>query len=154
MKITLFLHQAQGSGSIWFSQFMRQIVCLSVLFSWIHNRTQRSTPAVIRLSGPDQVAPAASCRAAMKHRRHLDRDAMLSMRGGRGLSAAAIVAVLALVTGCTWQQAYSSAQMWQRNACDRRVDQYERERCLANTTTSYDDYQRRSTTGSAKTSAD
>lgn len=41
------LHQAQGVGSAWFWQFMLQVVCLSVLFSWIYNRTQRSTLAAI-----------------------------------------------------------------------------------------------------------
>jgi hypothetical protein len=33
-------------------------------------------------------------------------------------------------------------QGWQRNACSRVVDAIERERCVASTTTSYDDYRR------------
>jgi hypothetical protein len=49
-------------------------------------------------------------------------------------------AVLVTAAGCTWQQAYSSAQAWQRNACYKRVDQTERDRCLSNTNVSYDEY--------------
>ena len=53
------------------------------------------------------------------------------------------VAVLALATGaCSTRQAYDSALGWQRQACTRLVDAIERERCLASTTTGYDDYRR------------
>jgi hypothetical protein len=52
-------------------------------------------------------------------------------------------AILSVASGCTWQQAYSSAQGWQRNACYRVADQSERERCLASTGVSYDDYRSR-----------
>jgi hypothetical protein len=55
----------------------------------------------------------------------------------------AIAATVSLVSGCTWQQAYASAQGWQRNACYRVPDQIERERCLSNATMSYEDYRRR-----------
>jgi hypothetical protein len=51
-------------------------------------------------------------------------------------------AVLLVTAGCTWQQAYASAQGWQRNACYRVPDQTERERCLSNTNLSYEDYRR------------
>jgi hypothetical protein len=53
-------------------------------------------------------------------------------------------ATLSVASGCTWQQAYSSAQGWQRNACYKVPDQSERERCLSNSSMSYDDYRRRS----------
>ncbi len=56
----------------------------------------------------------------------------------------ACVAILAAASGCTWQQAYSSAQGWQRNACNRFFDQTERDRCLGNAEMSYDEYRRRS----------
>jgi hypothetical protein len=44
------------------------------------------------------------------------------------------------VAGCSWEQAYYATREWQRNECNRRVDAVERERCLAQTTTSYDSY--------------
>ena len=53
------------------------------------------------------------------------------------------VALLTMLSGCSWQQAYSSAQGWQRNRCNRLVEETERERCLANSSMSYDDYQRK-----------
>jgi len=51
--------------------------------------------------------------------------------------------------GCSWQQAYSAAQEWQRNQCNRLTEQTERDRCLNNTKMSYEDY-RRQTEGSKK----
>lgn len=53
--------------------------------------------------------------------------------------------------GCSWQQAYASAQNWQRESCYRFVDQTERDRCLGNTRMPYDDYRRR--TGDAPASS-
>ncbi len=53
-------------------------------------------------------------------------------------------AILSFASGCTWQQAYSSAQGWQRNACYKVPDQSERERCLGNTNMPYEDYRRKS----------
>lgn len=52
-----------------------------------------------------------------------------------------------LAASCTWQQGYTAAQGWQRNACNRLVEQVEREHCLSNTTMTYDDYQRRQVVG-------
>ena len=37
---------------------------------------------------------------------------------------------------------YSASQTWQRNACNRLVEQAERERCMSNTNMPYDDYRR------------
>jgi hypothetical protein len=54
----------------------------------------------------------------------------------------AALLIAAVVAGCSLRQAYDSAQGWQRNACSRVVDAIERERCVASTTTSYDDYLR------------
>ena len=56
----------------------------------------------------------------------------------------AAAAILSLASGCTWQQAYSAGQTWQRNACSKLPDQGERDRCLGNTAMSYDDYRRQS----------
>ena len=60
---------------------------------------------------------------------------MLRLTGLIGMAT-----VILSVTGCTWQQAYSAAQSWQRNACNRLVEQTERERCLGNTNMTYQDY--------------
>lgn len=49
----------------------------------------------------------------------------------------------ALLAGCSTQQAYYSAQQYERNQCERMLDQGARERCLANAAASYDDYKRR-----------
>jgi hypothetical protein len=54
------------------------------------------------------------------------------------------IVVLPLACGCTWQQAYYSAQGWQRNMCNRVVEQTERERCLNSASMSYEDYRRQS----------
>jgi len=56
----------------------------------------------------------------------------------------ALLLVVAAVSGCSWQQAYSSAQGWQRNQCNRLVDETERERCLANANMTYEEYRSRS----------
>jgi hypothetical protein len=56
---------------------------------------------------------------------------------------AGVVGVALLAAGCTWQQAYSASQAWQRNACNRLVEQTERERCLGNASMTYEDYRRR-----------
>ena len=55
-----------------------------------------------------------------------------------------IAAILPVASGCTWQQAYSAGQQWQRNACNRLVEQIERERCLINASMPYEDYRRQS----------
>jgi hypothetical protein len=52
------------------------------------------------------------------------------------------VAIAAAASGCTWQQGYASGQAWQRNACNRLPEQIERDRCLGQTNTSYEDYKR------------
>jgi len=65
-----------------------------------------------------------------------------------GLIAAA-AAILSIAPGCTWQQAYFVAQQWQRNECNRLVEQAERDRCVRNATMSYEDY-RRQTEGTKK----
>jgi hypothetical protein len=65
-----------------------------------------------------------------------------------GLTGAA-VAILSVASGCTWQQTYSAGQAWQRNACNKLVEQTERERCLRNADLPYDEY-RRQTEGTKK----
>ena len=75
------------------------------------------------------------------------RPAPAERRGtGSWASALAAVVVASGVAGCSLRQAYDSAQGWQRNACSRMVDSIERERCVASTTTTYDDYRRQRST--------
>jgi len=62
----------------------------------------------------------------------------------RILTAAIATAALAVATGCTTQQLYSTGQSWQRNQCTRLMDQQERERCLANASASYETYKKQS----------
>jgi hypothetical protein len=67
------------------------------------------------------------------------------LRRSARVTALAGLLVVAIGAGCSARQAYDSAQGWQRNACNRIVDAIERERCIASTTTSYDDYRRQRT---------
>jgi hypothetical protein len=46
------------------------------------------------------------------------------------------------LAGCSSQQLYYAGQAWQQNQCDKMQDAAERNRCMASTKTSYDDYQR------------
>ena len=63
----------------------------------------------------------------------------------------AIVTVLSAccLTACSWQQAYNAAQGWQRNTCLKILDAQERERCMASTSMSYDDYKRQTETATS-----
>lgn len=61
------------------------------------------------------------------------------------LSASPYLLLAFVITGCTTQQGYQSAQGWQRNQCNQMVDQRDREQCLSKTTTSYEDYKREAT---------
>lgn len=60
----------------------------------------------------------------------------------RWAAALAGLLIAAIGAGCSTRQVYDTAQGWQRNACARVVDAIERERCIASTATSYDDYRR------------
>ena len=49
-----------------------------------------------------------------------------------------------LLAGCTSHQLYGSAQSWQRNECNRVFDKQERERCMASTSRTYEEYKAQS----------
>ena len=55
---------------------------------------------------------------------------------------ACAVMVIANFSGCTTQQAYSASQEWQRNQCNRIIDNAERSRCFERANTTYEDYKR------------
>jgi hypothetical protein len=61
-----------------------------------------------------------------------------------GIATAALIAG----SGCTAQQLYAIGQSWQRNECDRLMDQQERDRCLSSTSISYAAYKKQSGSGS------
>lgn len=47
------------------------------------------------------------------------------------------------LSACTTEQAYGSAQGWQRNQCARLPDKTEFDRCTSNAGPSYESYKRR-----------
>jgi hypothetical protein len=57
---------------------------------------------------------------------------------------ACVAIAAAAICGCSAQQAYNSAQGYERNQCERIPDQGARERCLANASATYDAYKRQS----------
>ena len=52
------------------------------------------------------------------------------------------VAIVVLATGCSTETMYRSTQAWQRNECQKLQDKAERDRCLANSNSSYDQYRK------------
>lgn len=54
------------------------------------------------------------------------------------------VALAAGLAACSSQQLYSAGQAWQRSECHKLNDAQERNRCLASSATSYEQYQRES----------
>ena len=95
---------------------------------------KQATPGAITWARKSKVTRRAKLLAGTE----------LAKPWSRLLAVIAIAAGIPMaVSGCTWQQAYSSAQGWQRNACLRVPDQTERERCLANASMTYDDYRSR-----------
>jgi hypothetical protein len=49
---------------------------------------------------------------------------------------------VASLAGCSSQMAYNSGQAWQRQECMKLLDAEQRQRCLASTATTYEDYRR------------
>lgn len=62
----------------------------------------------------------------------------------RSLCALVCLCCVSLLTsGCTKQLAFDTTQAWQRQQCFKLDDVQQRQRCLKDTSGSYDDYQRR-----------
>ena len=56
-------------------------------------------------------------------------------------------ALVCAASGCTSEQLYGAGQGWQRNECNRVLDQGDRERCLERANVSQGEYQRQSGVG-------
>jgi hypothetical protein len=52
-----------------------------------------------------------------------------------------------LLPACTAEQAYGTAQAWQRNQCSKLPDKAEFDRCMSSTNTSYESYKRQTEPG-------
>lgn len=48
--------------------------------------------------------------------------------------------ILLSLTACTAEQAYNTAQGWQRNQCSKILDKAEYDRCMARASTPYGSY--------------
>lgn len=68
--------------------------------------------------------------------------APLTMRASGRLSIALLI--VAIAAGCSTKVAYDSAQGWQRLECQKLQDKTTRDKCLADTSTRYEDFQRQS----------
>lgn len=54
------------------------------------------------------------------------------------------MAVFTLAGGCSSNQIYQSGQNWQRLECQKIQDLSDRNKCLSDASTSYEDYKRKS----------
>lgn len=55
-----------------------------------------------------------------------------------------VALIVAMAAGCSARVAYDSAQNWQRLECQKIQDLSARNKCLADASTSYEDYKRQS----------
>jgi hypothetical protein len=55
-----------------------------------------------------------------------------------------IIAALTAIasTACSSQQAYDTGQAWQRNQCEKMASMHDRDRCVSQSSGSYDNYKR------------
>jgi hypothetical protein len=60
----------------------------------------------------------------------------------RAYACTVLLAACRLLASCSSQQLYNAGQAWQQNQCVKMEDAAERNRCMASTKTSYDDYRR------------
>lgn len=70
--------------------------------------------------------------------------------GGGILKAIFILTALLvamLLSACTAEQAYGTAQAWQRNQCNKLPDKAEFDRCMSSTNTTYESYKRQTEPG-------
>jgi len=63
-------------------------------------------------------------------------------RRRRGAFAATTMGFALFTAACSSQQAYGAGQAWQRLECSKIKDTQERSRCMASSSTSYEEYKR------------
>lgn len=63
-------------------------------------------------------------------------------RSWRVLASLFACVLVGLVGACTSEQRYATGQAYERNRCERLPDPADRERCLSNASTTYDQYRR------------
>ena len=71
----------------------------------------------------------------------------MNTEGNAVKRALVTVVVLLVASGCTTRQAYYSTQTWQRNECNKLIDQNERDRCIGRTSLTFEDYKRQTEDG-------
>jgi hypothetical protein len=54
--------------------------------------------------------------------------------------------IVFLAAACSNEQTYNSLKGWQKNECNKRVDNRDREQCLRDADTSYDEYRKQTET--------
>ena len=52
------------------------------------------------------------------------------------------IVVASALCGCSSKELYAAGQGWQRQECNKIIDNQERSRCMAGATRSYDEYKR------------
>lgn len=102
------------------------------------------------ISSPDIDGMTTACGQAAAARRRCRIARSMWMERGTNLNkcvaraAANGALIIAALGGCSSQELYGTGQGWQRNECRKLPDVQERERCMASTSRSFDDYQRES----------
>jgi hypothetical protein len=81
------------------------------------------------------------CARSSRHQRLIVLESLFVLRR---VAVGASLVMLSFVGSCSSQQAYGVGQAWQRNECYKITDAQERGRCLASSSTSYEEYQRQS----------
>ncbi len=64
------------------------------------------------------------------------------MTSHRLLATAALLSLAAALPACSSRAVYQTVQGWQQQECRKISDAAERQRCMASTAGSYDDYRR------------
>ena len=69
----------------------------------------------------------------------LNKALIHALRGNRLLVSGVLILA---ISACSSKQLYLSGQNWQQEECNKQPDMQARQRCLAKTQTSYEDYRR------------
>lgn len=108
-----------------------------------HDRGRTTPVDPHALEGYDEKCARQLVRRATRHRRlrHFGAAPMERLMRLPTLAFTTLFLVAGL-SACSSRQFHATGQQWQRNECERLQDGAERNRCLADSKRSYDDYQR------------